>query len=144
MKKGVLRNFTKFTGKHLCQSLIFDKVAGLRPFLIKLQAWGLFHRKSLMAASVYLRIHMTQCPHIFTSFCPFWHFNPCKPCPNHLKFSERLLSLELHKQCKNHDYWTITAQKMKFTLRISSVNVTKSAVSCAVSCGFGYICCRNL
>ena len=29
-KKGVLRNFAKFTGKHLCQSLFFDKVAGLR------------------------------------------------------------------------------------------------------------------
>ena len=28
--KGVLRNFTKFTGKHLCQILIFNKVAGLR------------------------------------------------------------------------------------------------------------------
>ena len=27
--KGVLRNFAKFTGKHLCQSLIFNKVAGL-------------------------------------------------------------------------------------------------------------------
>ena len=32
-KKGVLKNFSKFTGKHLCQSLFFDKVAGLRPFL---------------------------------------------------------------------------------------------------------------
>ena len=30
-KKGVLRNFTKFIGEHLCQSLIFNKVAGLRP-----------------------------------------------------------------------------------------------------------------
>ena len=30
-KKGVLRNVTKFTGKHLCQSLFFNKVAGLRP-----------------------------------------------------------------------------------------------------------------
>ena len=29
MKKDVLRNFTKFTGKHLCQSLFFNKVAGL-------------------------------------------------------------------------------------------------------------------
>ena len=29
-KKGVLINFIKFTGKHLCQSLIFNKVAGLR------------------------------------------------------------------------------------------------------------------
>ena len=28
MKKGVLRNFAKFSGKHLCQSLFFNKVAG--------------------------------------------------------------------------------------------------------------------
>ena len=27
--KGVLRNFAKFTGKHLCQSFFFNKVAGL-------------------------------------------------------------------------------------------------------------------
>ena len=26
LKKGVRRNFAKFTGKHLCQSLFFDKV----------------------------------------------------------------------------------------------------------------------
>ena len=30
-KKGVLRNFTKLTGEHLCQGLFFNKVAGLRP-----------------------------------------------------------------------------------------------------------------
>ena len=29
-KKGVFENFVKFTGKHLCQSLFFDKVRGLR------------------------------------------------------------------------------------------------------------------
>ena len=29
-EKGVLRNFAKFTGKYLCQSLFFNKVAGLR------------------------------------------------------------------------------------------------------------------
>ena len=31
-KKGVLKNFAKFTGKQLFQSLFFNKVAGLRPF----------------------------------------------------------------------------------------------------------------
>ena len=31
LKKGVLRNFAKFTGKHLCQSLFFNEVTGLRP-----------------------------------------------------------------------------------------------------------------
>ena len=30
IEKGVLRNFTKFTGKRRCQSLLFNKVAGLR------------------------------------------------------------------------------------------------------------------
>ena len=39
-KKGVLRNFTKFTGKYLCQSLFFNKVAGLRPAtLLKKRLW---------------------------------------------------------------------------------------------------------
>ena len=31
MKKGAPRNFSKFRGKHLCQNLFFNKVAGLRP-----------------------------------------------------------------------------------------------------------------
>ena len=31
IKKGVLKRFAKSTGKHLCQSLFFNKVAGLRP-----------------------------------------------------------------------------------------------------------------
>ena len=30
-KKGVLKNFAKFTGKYLCHSLVFNKVADLRP-----------------------------------------------------------------------------------------------------------------
>ena len=31
VRKGVLRNFAKFIGKHLCQSLFFNKVAALTP-----------------------------------------------------------------------------------------------------------------
>ena len=31
LKKGVLKNFAKLTGKHLCQNLIFNKVVGFRP-----------------------------------------------------------------------------------------------------------------
>ena len=39
-KKGVLRNFTKFTQKHLCYSLFFNKVAGLKPAtLLKKRPW---------------------------------------------------------------------------------------------------------
>ena len=47
VKKGVLRNFAKFTGKHLCQSL----------FLLKLQANRTFcYRTSPVAASKILGI----------------------------------------------------------------------------------------
>ena len=39
-KKGALRNFIKFTGKHLCQSLFFNKVADLRlATLLKKRLW---------------------------------------------------------------------------------------------------------
>ena len=40
VRKGVLGNFTTFTGKHLCQGLFFNKVAGLRPaILFKKRLW---------------------------------------------------------------------------------------------------------
>ena len=52
-KKGVLRNFAKFTGKHLCQSLFFNKVAGLRPgTLLKKILW---HRCFLVNFTKFLR-----------------------------------------------------------------------------------------
>ena len=39
-KKGVLRKFAKFTGKHPFQSLFCNKVAGLRPVnLLKTRLW---------------------------------------------------------------------------------------------------------
>ena len=39
-KKSVLRNFGKFTGKHLPQGLVFNKVEGLRPAaLLQKRLW---------------------------------------------------------------------------------------------------------
>ena len=39
-RKGVLRNFEKFAGKHLCHSLLFNKVGGLRTVaLLKKRFW---------------------------------------------------------------------------------------------------------
>ena len=35
MKKGVLRNFSKFTGKNLCHGLFFNKFATLLKTLLK-------------------------------------------------------------------------------------------------------------
>ena len=40
VRKSVLRNFAKFTGKHLCQSFFFNKVPGLRTAtLLKKRPW---------------------------------------------------------------------------------------------------------
>ena len=50
VKKDVLRNFAKFTGKHLYQSLFFDKIAG-RP-LSKKRLW---HRCFLVSFAKFLR-----------------------------------------------------------------------------------------
>ena len=43
MKNGVLKNLAKFIGKHLCQSLFFNKVADVRPVtLLKKRLWHRF------------------------------------------------------------------------------------------------------
>ena len=53
-KKGVLKNFTKFTGKHLCQSLFLNKIAGLRPAtLLQKRLW---HRCLSLNFVKFLRI----------------------------------------------------------------------------------------
>ena len=40
VRKGILRNFAKFTGKHLYRSLFFNRVAGLRPAtLLRKKIW---------------------------------------------------------------------------------------------------------
>ena len=44
-KKGVLRNFAKFTGKDLCQGLFFNKVAGLKPVAASLVRRNTRHKK---------------------------------------------------------------------------------------------------
>ena len=52
-KKGVLKNIAKFTGKQLCQSLFFNKVAGLRPAtLLKKRLW---HRRFPTNFAIFLR-----------------------------------------------------------------------------------------
>ena len=52
-KKGIVRNFTKFTEKHLRQRLFFNKVAGLRPAtLLKKSLW---HRCSPVNFVKFLR-----------------------------------------------------------------------------------------
>ena len=72
-KKCVLKSFAKFTRKHRCQILFFNKVAGLRPAtLLKKRHWHkcfpvnfeeifwsiFFYRTPPMAASVIFNIYL--------------------------------------------------------------------------------------
>ena len=99
-KKGVLRNFAKFTGKHLCQRLFFNKVAGLSTF-----------------GRLLLNIVIQS----------------CSPCNKH-SLLKRLI-----KNVFRRNYLVSLHKKWSFPLRISWVNVTKSAVSW----GSGQIYWRN-
>ena len=56
--KGILRNFAKFSGKHLCLGLSFDKIPGLRPAtLLKERLW---HRCFLVNFEKFLRTPFLQ------------------------------------------------------------------------------------
>ena len=58
VRKGVLRNFAKLTGKHLCQSPFFNKVAGLSSTtLLKKRLW---HRSFHMNFVKFLRAPLLQ------------------------------------------------------------------------------------
>ena len=70
MKKGVFENFPKFTGKHLCQSLFFNKLAGSL-FLEEISAWAAVHTRYVMNAcdrvrSIILLPRMLGCHSCFS------------------------------------------------------------------------------
>ena len=70
VRKGILRNFAKFTGKHLCQGLIFNKVADLRhrcfpvnfakslrtPFFTEHLRWLLLHIGTTVSLKLWLNL----------------------------------------------------------------------------------------
>ena len=72
-KKGFLRYFAKFTEKHLCQSLLFNKVAGLRCFPAN---FGKFLRAPFLTEHTWWLLRYTKgCVHynVFISLCKlFW------------------------------------------------------------------------
>ena len=71
VRKGVIRNFWKLTGKHLRQSLFFNKIAGLRPVtLLKKRLW---HRCFLVNVAKFLRTPLGDC---------FWRKKQSSVCHN--------------------------------------------------------------
>ena len=78
VRKGVLRNIAKFTGKHLRQVLFCNKVAGPEPaILLKKTLW---HRRFPMNFAKYLRklFHRTPLNDCFSTIQHFLAENPSK------------------------------------------------------------------
>ena len=57
-RKGVLKNFAKFTGKHLFRSLFFDKFAGLKPTQVCSWEFGEIF-KNIFFFTVHLRMTLS-------------------------------------------------------------------------------------
>ena len=112
-KKGVLGNFTKFTGKHLCQSLFFKKET-----LSKERLW---HRYFHVNFAKFVRIHLivehlrwlllyqTVLIYHRTSQHPLTIFAPCLifACASGLQLYDKkdsgagVFSCEFYETCKN-------------------------------------------
>ena len=67
MKKGVLRNFAKFTVKHPCQSLFFNKVAGVPEPLCRVAGQACnFIKKETLAQVFYCEFCEISKEHLFS------------------------------------------------------------------------------
>ena len=87
-KNGVLKHFLKFKGKHLCHSLFFNKVAGLKPAtllkkrLVQVISWNIceiFKNSpggcktiNLRVSLLYKQLHDFRYPYVW-AVASFWH-----------------------------------------------------------------------
>ena len=133
MKKNVLRNFTKSTGKHLCQSLFFNKVAGLRPAtLLKKRLW---HRCFPVNFVKFLRTPFLQntsgrlllsfeISKVFQtssrSLCMFWSLNLC--------YVENTGLLNCFPQGKQRWNLMKKVQNLMWMMSVATNNVSKKVI----------------
>ena len=92
MKKGLVGNSTKFTGLHLCQSLFFNKFAGLRsraPPPTHLMYTPNYHSSQIIQETLWNLVSLQHC------FCLFRKLHS-KDFP-HLEFWNKQLSFALVK-----------------------------------------------
>ena len=122
-EKGVLRNFGKFTGKHLCQNL----------FLIKLQACEFseiskntfFYRTPPVAASVYSVVVICN-----LAYSQLYHWQSLivthnlPSCPFITDFWYTYISLSAASMFKNH--WKI---KTDYSQLVKSVNPSRPSTN---------------
>ena len=68
VKKGVLKNFINFIGKHMCWSL-FNKVAGLTPILKNICQQLLLHCTRTTLCYFFVLLYIQHLPHHHCYYC---------------------------------------------------------------------------
>ena len=140
VKKIVLRNFAKFIGKQLCQSLFFNKVAGWpkketlaqvfscefceiikNTFSTEWLPWLLLI--IMMIIIICFLFTLTDRGSCSEVFCNRAIQKNCS----------KIKRKSVRSFCCSYAADSRVAKKWSFPLRVSSVNVTKSAVSCGFS-----------
>ena len=97
--KGVHRNFGKFTGKRLCQSLFFNQVARWPTTLLKKRHW---HRYFSVNFPKFLRTPLLM----NTSGGCFWHFQTwCYENEQNRNYSTILATIKCGLNENNIDQW---------------------------------------
>ena len=127
VRNGAIRNFAKFTGKHLCQSLFFNKVASLSPATLLKKDFG---------TGVFLWILQNFLEHFFTE---------------HLQVTASVLALS-SSQCYTIDLasWKLRRKPRQINLINSLNGVFGSLWSwifllCGIFSFFmGIICCSSV
>ena len=97
-KKGVPRNFTKFTGTHLCHSLFFNKVPVLRPASLLKKNFAKFLRTTF-----YIE-------HVWWLLLCYWMFNTEVAIS---EFFEKLCYLIIDQKAKDWELTQLTNIKQK-------------------------------
>ena len=104
-KKGVPENFAEFTGKHLCQSLFFNKVASLRPaILLQKRLW---HRRFLVIFVKFLRTPPFSIEHLWWLLLYIMGDQIAFFC---LAQTKVFTSLTIHRTC----FWTENLNQAQF------------------------------
>ena len=142
-KQGVLKNIIKFTGKHLCQSLFFNKVAGdAAPTLLKKRLWRrcflcefceIFKNTYLKEhpwtnASIYSDSNIYLFLQLYYLFCP--NYSKISPDLKFFVYSGTLSLVYSFFSCKERAKWEFrnANETTKQTLPIRSTLLKKTKI----------------
>ena len=121
IKEDVLKNFAKFTGKHLCQSLFVNKIAGLRPQACNFIKKRLLHRHFSENFAKFSRTLFLQNKPNATASVELWKRTHCclKACWNRNKCFRNIKVAAVFGMAQSYlIYENVSCKNISFLFRI--------------------------